>query len=649
MYELTKNIKYNNTILDSHILDNNETIYIYKLYISIFFIIFFIKNKNYQQNSNLLNYITNEFYNIFIFKSNNLITEHNIRKYVFRFISYIEIHFNKIKIKKIIKNKKSIKFFLFELEKDDWMLDKKISKIMYTLHEYNNNYYLHTGHFTTLSKIYKENINSLYNFNMNDLSLLKKLINNYAYIDKQLYKNLLDIQLKYHNLNNKEELLKTITIYNKNFNYLNESNKSLLSKYNSIKDKFDFIDNYVENTKIFFSFSFDFRGRLYFDSSNSPTNCKITRNSIHYGVYENNVNNQNSKTYKIITNYIHYVDKNINIENKIAILWYYISIGKLLIKKNKEFININEFILAGKEWYHQNENELNISPDLPLDHQLEIYKYYYTIKNIFNNILLKYTISKDATASGLQHLLKILKPYNEESLKYCNLLSEDTWYDTYSHIINIFFNNNNIDSNFKQYFNRKSTKKTLMIENYGATKTKCYKDFISNIKFTNSADIPKIKIIFNKLYDQLKENKISNFYKNNFSIILQSDEYIYPLNDGCVNLSYNKTIKHQLSVIYKKKRNTFQEILTTNIIDKKKSKKAFKANITHTSDAEICRRMYFLYNDSLFSVHDCFIINIYNVNTFIDLINEEMRKSAFKNKKFLEDIEYNTYSIFIII
>lgn len=119
MYELTKNIKYNNTILDSHILDNNETIYIYKLYISIFFIIFFIKNKNYQQNSNLLNYITNEFYNIFIFKSNNLITEHNIRKYVFRFISYIEIHFNKIKIKKIIKNKKSIKFFLFELEKDD--------------------------------------------------------------------------------------------------------------------------------------------------------------------------------------------------------------------------------------------------------------------------------------------------------------------------------------------------------------------------------------------------------------------------------------------------------------------------------------------------------------------------------------------------
>jgi hypothetical protein len=53
---------------------------------------------------------------------------------------------------------------------------------------------------------------------------------------------------------------------------------------------------------------------------------------------------------------------------------------------------------------------------------------YYTkiIKEIENKIYKKRLISKDATASVFQHLIKILGPKDDNSLKYCNMDSKDT-------------------------------------------------------------------------------------------------------------------------------------------------------------------------------------------------------------------------------
>ena len=49
----------------------------------------------------------------------------------------------------------------------------------------------------------------------------------------------------------------------------------------------------------------------------------------------------------------------------------------------------------------------------------------------------KKLISKDATASVYQHLIKILEGKTTESYKFTNLTDPETWYDTYSMIINM--------------------------------------------------------------------------------------------------------------------------------------------------------------------------------------------------------------------
>jgi hypothetical protein len=74
-------------------------------------------------------------------------------------------------------------------------------------------------------------------------------------------------------------------------------------------------------------------------------------------------------------------------------------------------------------------------------------------------------ISKDATASVFQHLVKILGGKTDQSYKFCNLDSEDTWYDTYTLVINdwkqqkkILIRKNEID-NFDEIFNRSNLKK----------------------------------------------------------------------------------------------------------------------------------------------------------------------------------------------
>lgn len=625
-----------------------------------------INNDSFQQNSNLLNFLSNEIYNIFIFKSDISINIDKLRKNIFKFISHLEINYNNLKIKKSYIKKKTIKLFFLEIKiEEKWFFDKKWSNNNYLLHYFNHNYYLYNNHFTTLSKIFKKNLYSKHNFNLLNIDLLNKLINNHCFINKKLYLELLNIELKQNNISDKNELVNLTNKLKENFTHLNQNNLSFLSICNNILKKFEFIENIDENKKIFFTFSFDFRGRLYYDSIFSPTNSKITRNSIHYGPIDENMiksyfdynddetikHYNKSKTLNILFKYINTIEFNIPYYSKIAVLWYLISIGKILNKKNKNIIHIEEFILTGKTWLYNNGFEkFNIDNSLSTDNLIELCKYYNIILSLIENKkLYKYTINKDATASGIQHLIKILKPDNLTSLKYCNMLSEDSWYDTYSHLIDNFFINNNIDPFFKLFFTRKSTKKTIMIENYGASKTKCYKDFLSNITIEDNSLKPQIKSIFNKLFDQLREQKLSNFYKNNFTFLLENDNYIFYLIDGNVNLSYNKTKKHQLSVkMGNKTRNTFQEILLTNEIDKKKSKTAFKANITHTSDAEICRRMYLKHNDCLYSIHDCFIVNVFNLHIFIDTLNDEMKKSAFINNN-ISNINENLYSPFIII
>lgn len=92
----------------------------------------------------------------------------------------------------------------------------------------------------------------------------------------------------------------------------------------------------------------------------------------------------------------------------------------------------------------------------------------------------KWLISKDATGSCFQHLIKILGANTPESLKWCNLQSEDTWYDPYSYIIDEFKKSALLNRStkmghmeFDRIFSRKYLKKTIMTENYAAGENTC--------------------------------------------------------------------------------------------------------------------------------------------------------------------------------
>jgi hypothetical protein len=82
-------------------------------------------------------------------------------------------------------------------------------------------------------------------------------------------------------------------------------------------------------------------------------------------------------------------------------------------------------------------------------------------------------ILKDATASVLQNLIKILGPKNQDSINLSNLGDTDNWYDPYSHILSQFKKSFELDKKEFTFFKRSTIKKTIMTNPYSAGEQKC--------------------------------------------------------------------------------------------------------------------------------------------------------------------------------
>lgn len=325
-------------------------------------------------------------------------------------------------------------------------------------------------------------------------------------------------------------------------------------------------------------------------------------------------------------------------------------------KKLGTVVSTEAFIKTGLNVLKKLNTEKNqYKKELDIYDFLEVIQIKYILDNLYGQKIKKNIIIKDATASGYQHLIKILGYNSEYALKACNLDDENHWYDTYSIIIEQFKLNlaEPLLKNYWKYIYRKSVKFTIMTDNYSSSFRTCFENFKSHVNWEEKTwdEKENLKKIFTHFFSYLKNNNKHCFFKNKTSHLYDINEnnrFKVSLNDGRADISYYMTTIKSFDIKINSKRYTTQILFLTENIDKRKIRTASKTNITHSAEGEVTRRAYREWEHSLLTIHDCFLIDILEVDNFIERMNIIMNKSSFKDKE-LHNINKNLYSFYIVI
>jgi hypothetical protein len=128
----------------------------------------------------------------------------------------------------------------------------------------------------------------------------------------------------------------------------------------------------------------------------------------------------------------------------------------------EDFIREGSFYVLNKK-----KKELKLKDEMEVIHYLDI------IESLNKEKIKKRVILKDATASVIQNLIKILGPKDQDSLNLANLGDSNYWYDPYSQILNNFKNYFVEEKKEIMYFNRNTIKKTIMTTPYSAGENTC--------------------------------------------------------------------------------------------------------------------------------------------------------------------------------
>lgn len=180
----------------------------------------------------------------------------------------------------------------------------------------------------------------------------------------------------------------------------------------------------------------DFRGRMYSSSQLSPILHKYIRYIISYGSYSNEdidnleVKMMKTRAFTILSPLFYKLDK-IKLLNKrplimVTVLFLLIELSKKyktnLMDKKTFSIDLERLVDFGLEVYLNNNSVFT-----EFEEELEYEKTRYHIKELArNNIYIDFIITKDSTASVLQHLFKWLDVSGVEALRICNIDGIDT-------------------------------------------------------------------------------------------------------------------------------------------------------------------------------------------------------------------------------
>lgn len=562
--------------------------------------------------------------------------------------------------------------------------------------------YLKSVSFNSIHKATLENRYSNRHFWLEDLSILDKLKQQCAHLNKNLYELVYaEIQIKHTNPTlggllesltqdikrlkkpyymPKEagvEALQEKKKFKIDWKRTKEKNKDLQRRINKTLILLDFIllgeQEAIFNKPLYFVHTFDFRGRIYLKSRISPQASYLFRYIYDYGPLKTG-NSQNigaaaalpleyERWFIFIAQHIEWFNV-LNEADKRLLFWLLIELAKIVknrfIKKYEGKLHIQQFLEIGLD-------VLMAEVEGAMELEKKVQKNYimYIIKQLkINNWLERdYIIYKDATASAIQLLTYLLGPATSEIKTYANLNSVDSWYDTYYYIISLFIKTQELNPDIAQFFTREFLKQTIMTYNYAATLFTCWGEFKLLVKETTTKNDAE--------FWRLLRGEFERFYKflnrlfNEQTLFLKSiDEHAdtwmgeYPIskeimlksNDNArIYLHYFIPKRKRLTARVEERRKTLQITSLGLELDVKKTKQAIKPNTTHALDATLVRETLRDLDTPIFTIHDCFGINAYKIDSLIISLNKNMGRLHLSGKKLYPEQATACFSIFIVL
>jgi hypothetical protein len=422
-YKRFKSLSKFENLVKEEFLDDN----VFYLYISIFIVKSFnsgldeIKEKKYKTSYDNINNIKKSMQSLNIYirglnaLNQELIEEEESRDFCLKLINFLIS--KKIMEKILHRNKKEIKTSSIIILKDfRQTVHVEIYQDKFEPLNFGGEAYLISRTFNSIRKIHSVSIENN-NFKIGDEKFLGKLLSQKMYLDHELLENITTEYKKKNNINSTNVLEEYSRIISQHVEFIKEDDHQGIvesSKLISVYQKVLLFEFLLKN-KIEYCFApilVDFRGRVYKGSSFSVTFVKELRICIHFGYYDESFikNYREGKTDKILNKYVHLLEEiqpriNLNIVIKRAILWYLIALSENIKSKLGKEINIETLIKEGINIYKN--REINFE----YEKKIKIIAYCKGIDMLLNeNEIRKSPISKDATASVYQQLIKVLGP-----------------------------------------------------------------------------------------------------------------------------------------------------------------------------------------------------------------------------------------------
>ena len=589
-------------------------------------------------------------------------------------------------IKRINKKKmKTYKYWSIMEESNliHLICETNFSSIPYKLINHLGVLYEKGSHFSKIILLCRKNWYSGEVFNVKDDKYINKILNLKLYINKdsliEIQKMILESE-KLKKTEIKEKInscsIELKTIFNKETigEYDKQEikkNQKYLNKLIDIERMTKMIENLKEEECMYLPIFFDFRGRNYFDDYLSPTFSRWTRISFYYGYYSNEelekVDNSFIEpflNYEILNLIKKTLDKFEICEKKYtinAVFWLLIAIGKHFIDKSKIKIPLIDFIKEGFDYVngYKKIEKMELKDIIEIKHYFNIIKNLKKKKNIKKEVILK-----DATASVLQNLIKILGPKDQYSINLSNLGDTNNWYDPYSHILSQFKKSFEIEKKEFIYFKRSTIKKTIMTNPYSAGEEKCWEYFkrsvIKEFNINEKENMDEIREVFKNFYNFVTDFfEELNFFKNSSKKIIdyyikiaQKEKKIILSNeDSNVNLIYYKHKIHYIDIKIDNEIRKTKKIKNIDYskINYKKIYTSIRANIAHWLDAIFLRKLVNRLENPIFTIHDEFAIDFLNTDSLIILANEIANEDIKIETPWDKSHKFKIFSIFILI